>query len=209
MYNALQNECSEELNRAGTEKFKNVTKQNHDLVSDNSKQTFESLVECQAISPLNYNPLLSNVLHFKDEIWYWKTFVLENLTHVIDSFVNSTASFFKYQFVVGMPGSGKIFVTTHSLFYALCNGLNVMVTSLSSERAMQFSGMHIHDLFALPVSDRLIDDDIVEKALQKIDFDFVKQTILKRLDVIYFEEIGLAWERKWAAGLLLRTIEFI
>ena len=82
-----------------------------------------------------------------------------------------------------------------------------MVTSLSSERAIQFSGMHIHDLFALPVSDRLIVDEIVEKALQKIDFDFVKQTILKRLDVIYFEEIGMVSSEEFASiDLILQKV---
>ena len=32
---------------------------------------------------------------------------------------------------------------------------------------MQFSGIHIHDLSALPVPERLVVDEIVEKTLQK------------------------------------------
>ena len=43
-----------------------------------------------------------------------------------------------------------------------------MITSLGRERAMQSSGMHIHDLFCLPVSDRLVVDEIVERALQRL-----------------------------------------
>ena len=203
VYNALQQECSEELNRSVTSKITNVTKQVHSLITDAQKPTIDSLIDCQVDIPLNYNPLHSNGLHFNAE----QTFVLQNLIHIIDSFVNSAASFFKYQFVVGMPGSGKTFVTIHSLFYALCKGLNVMITSLSSERAMQFSGMHIHDLFGLPVSQSLSVDEIVEKALQKLDFDFVKLTLLKRLDVLYFEEIGMVSSEEFASiDLILQKV---
>ena len=105
-----------------------------------------------------------------------------------------------------MPGSGKTFVVTHA-FFALCNDLNVMITSLSSERAMQFSGMHIHDLFCLPVSDRLVVDEIVERALQSLLTDFVKVVILKRIDIIYFEEIGMISAEQFAAlGLILQKV---
>ena len=68
-----------------------------------------------------------------------------------------------------MPGFGKIFIS-HALFFAACCGLNIMVTSVSSERAMQFSGMHIHELFALPVSNYQFHvDRIVEFSLQRFN----------------------------------------
>ena len=81
-----------------------------------------------------------------------------------------------------------------------------MITSLSSERSMQFSGMHIHDLFGLPVYTRNIVDEIVGKALQKLKFDSVKLTLLKRLDVIYFEEIGMICAEEFAAIDLVRSV---
>ena len=81
--------------------------------------------------------------------------------------------FFKHQLVVGMPGRGKTFLIV--LLYALCQGLKVIVTSLSSERAMQFSGMHIHDIFCLSVSSTLNVDCIVQEGLQKLGSDILKQ----------------------------------
>ena len=55
---------------------------------------------------------------------------------------------------------------------------------------MQFSGIHLH-LFGLLVSDCIVVDQIVQKALKKLKFDSVKLTVIKRLDKIYFEEIGM------------------
>ena len=81
--------------------------------------------------------------------------------------------------------------------YTLCLGLNVMVTSLSSERAMQLSGMH--DIFCLPVSSTLYVDSIVQQGLQKLRNDISKQIIMKRIDILYFQEIGMVSAEEFAA----------
>ena len=100
-----------------------------------------------------------------------------------------------------MPGSGKTFLVGHALFHAVCKGMNAMITSLSSERAMQFAGMHIHDLFGLPVSNNAQDmvNDLVEKSLRKLMHDPNKLRLFKRIDVLYFEEIGMICAEEFAA----------
>ena len=60
---------------------------------------------------------------------------------------NNFDSYNKYTFVLGMPGSGKTFIDCHALFDAMCKGLNVMISALSSERSMNFGGSHIHEVF--------------------------------------------------------------
>ena len=195
IYNALRDECSQELQNAINNKFCAVASQLYSLVQDSAKPDIESILNKQASDPLRYNPLCSNDIKFNEE----QKVVLESLLRTLDTFVSSAPRFFRFQFVVGMPGSGKTFVIVHALLYALCIGLDVMVTSLSSERAMQFSGVHIHELFGLPVAKRLIVDEIAEKALKKLNCDPIRTTVLRRIDILYFEEIGMVSAEEFAA----------
>ena len=195
VYSALQEECTSELLSSVNEKFSAVVSQIHDLVQDTSKPDVQSIIDCNLDSPLAYNPLESQNVVFNDE----QAAVVSSLIKTIDEYKNYVSFFFKHQLVVGMPGSGKTFLITNVLLYALCQGLNVMVTSLSSERAMQFSGMHIHDVFCLPVSTTLNVDCIVQQGLQKLRNDIPKQILMKRIDILYFEEIGMVSAEEFAA----------
>ena len=203
VYQALQEECNADLNQSVWNKFDKVKVQIHNLIRDGAKPSIEDLLHCNTDSPLSYNPLSSTDLNFNDE----QQVVVSSLMKCVDISTSCSARFVKHLFVVGMPGSGKTFVITHLLLYVLCKGLNVMVTSLSSERSMQFSGIHIHDLFGLPVSTSNVVDQIVQKALHKLTFDTAKLTLLKRLDVIYFEEIGMICAEEFAAiDLILQSV---
>ena len=195
VYTALQEECTKELLESLRQKLSNVSTQIHELVFDTGKPPVEQVLDCNLDTPLQYNPMQSPNVVFNDE----QLVVLLELMKTIDEYKNFTAVFFKHRFVVGMPGSGKTFIITNALLYALCQGLNVMVTSLSSERAMQFAGMHIHDLFCLPVSSSLNVDTIVQKSMQKLKNDIFKQSLIKRIDILYFEEIGMVSAEEFAA----------
>jgi len=195
VYTALQEECTKELLESVIQKLSNVTTQIHELVFDTGKPPVNQILDCNLDTPLQYNPMQSPNVVFNDE----QVLVISELMKTIDEYKNFAAVFFKHRFVVGMPGSGKTFIITNALLYALCQGLNVMVTSLSSERAMQFAGMHIHDLFCLPVSSTLNVDTIVQKSMQKLKNDIFKQSLIKRIDILYFEEIGMVSAEEFAA----------
>ena len=203
VYQALQEHCNEELSHYARSKFQCVKYQIHYLIHDRDKPNYDDLFNCNTDCPITYNPLPSSDLTFNDE----QQNVMISLMNSVERFVSGVSRFVKHLFVVGMPGSGKTFVIKHLLLFVMCKGLNVMVTSLSSERSMQFCGIHIHDLFGLPVSKFHNVDVIVEKALQKLLFDSSKKTLLKRLDVLYFEKIGMISAEEFAAiDLILQSV---
>ena len=139
-----------------------------------------------------YNPLNSPNVSFNDE----QAIVMENITTRNARYVNHSTKSPKHQFVVGMPGSGEAFVV-NCLFFALCKGLNILVFSLSTEGAMQFGGVHLHD--RLTSRYLMSVDKKVAKSLQRFVFDKFKTILLQRLDVLYFEEIGMISAEDFAA----------
>ena len=193
VYAALQEECTKELLESVRQKLSNVTTQIHELVFDTEKPPVNQILDCNLDTPLQCSPIESPNVVFNE-----KQMLVILPLKTIDEFRNFTANSFKHRFVVAMSGSGKTFFITNALLYAFCQGLNVLVTSLSSERAMLFAAMHIQDLFCLPVSSTLNVNTIVQKRMQKLKNDIFKQFLIKRIDILYFEEIGMVSAEKFA-----------
>jgi predicted GIY-YIG superfamily endonuclease len=92
--------------------------------------------------------------------------------------------------VVGGPGTGKTTVMLLLMLYAMTLGLNVCVTALLSERAIQLGGKHLHWLFMLPVRESSTPGRIAELAIAALFKTPWKLELLRRLDVIFLDELG-------------------
>ena len=151
LYSSLQDECTEKVRNYLTQKlevcYRNVIAQ----LTTALKPTVEEFL---SVSPTEtFHWPLQNVGNsfFTAE----QQNSAKAIKNCVDAYCNGTSTLLKHQFIVGMPGSDKTFMMTHVLFYARCCGLNFMVTSLGAERSLCFGGSHIHELFALPVSQNL------------------------------------------------------
>ena len=98
-----------------------------------------------------------------------QTMNLEKIKDLIYETLFSDHKFRKYQLILGPQGTGKTYVLTMALGYALSKGLFCLVTSLASRRSIHFGGEHIHKLFCLPPSSSGSPIRIAEQALQKLD----------------------------------------
>ena len=67
IYNALRDECSQELQNAINNRFCAVASQLYSLVQDSAKPDIEPILNKQASDPLPYNPLCSNDIKFNEE----------------------------------------------------------------------------------------------------------------------------------------------
>ena len=106
------------------------------------------------------------------------------------------------------PGSGKTFLATLGVAYALSKGLFVYVTSLAGKRAYSFGGEHIHRYFGLPVNNNLTPFQQAEFALRKFNHQIERKSLLMRLQVLLVEEITLINAQQWAAmDLILQQLK--
>ena len=128
-----------------------------------------------------------------------QSFILEELKSLIAECIFVDHKFRHHQLILGPPGTGKTYVLTMALGYALSKGLFCLVTSLASRRAMQFGGEHIHKLFCLPPSSTGSPIKMAEQALVKLDHRNDKKMLLLALEVLFVEEISLISAEQWAA----------
>ena len=101
----------------------------------------------------------------------------------------------KHELIVGPSGTGKTFLASHCLTYALAKGLCCSVTSLAARRAIQFGGEHLHRFFCLSIDDNLSPSKNTATELKKLNHQPIRKIFLMRLQVLVVEEIGLISER--------------
>ena len=195
LYSSLQDECSEKVRNYLTQKLELCYRNVHAQVTTALKPTVQEFLSVSPTDPVHWPLQNIGSSFFTPE----QENCVKAIKNIVDAYCNGTSTLLKHQFLVGMPGSGKTFLMTHVLFYARCCGLNFMVTSLSAERSLCFGGSHIHELFALPVSQNPSVSISVEKSLQRLLFDPCRQLMLQILDILYIEEVGMVSAQQFAA----------
>ena len=125
--------------------------------------------------------------------------ILELLKNGINECVFVEHKFRKHQLILGPPGTGKTYVLTMALGFALSKGLFCLVTSLAARRSMQFGGEHIHKLFCLPTVNNGSPLRMAEQALSKLDYKNDKKMLLLAVEVLFVEEISLISAEQWSA----------
>ena len=91
---------------------------------------------------------------------------------------------------VGAGGVGKTTVLLMELLYGVCQGLNVAITAMLSERAQELAGSHLHDLFAMPGRDFLSPGQLAERAIAALFRNPEKLEFLRLLDMLALDESG-------------------
>ena len=133
--------------------------------------------------------------------------VLTQLIESVDNFTSGNFSFIRHNIIVGPPGTGKSFLMFNTVAYALCKGLNCMITSLAAERSASVNGKHINALIPFPVEVSSTCDSLAKKALSNLQRDPTRSRYLEALDVLFIEEISMISSELWAAiDHVLQTI---
>nr|XP_039258626.1 uncharacterized protein LOC120335208 [Styela clava] len=130
-----------------------------------------------------------------DESYSEQVMTLEIALNAIKAYMNPepVSSSSKFPCIVGPPGAGKTFLIQLIAFIALSLGFRVTLLSLTSERARSLGGIHIHQMFPLPVTDKYnkSPDKSYCHMMQSLSKSGKKMVMLQRTDIFIFEEIGL------------------
>ena len=135
---------------------------------------------------------------------------LKILKKAIDSMENPLVSTLKSPWLVGSPGTGKTYLLLKAAAYSISKGYSTCIIAFTSQRAQSLGGNHFHNVFNIPASKDEIDstDQLVNGALQDLNYSPVKLAYLKRLQVICFDEIGmLSREHLYVMDKILRVIK--
>ena len=111
----------------------------------------------------------------------------------IDRYLDPLATSTVMPLLIGAPGVGKTYVMLNANLYALSKSLRTMVTAMTAERARVLGGQHIHLLFGIPKEDSnvLSADITADRSIQRLLKSTVRNATLKRIDVLFVEEISL------------------
>ena len=169
--------------------------------------TENSLKAATISSPVHFSPTLNKLPDQSTIPWEKQKFVLKKFISVINLYLSADSSFIPHHFVLGRPGTGKSTVSLIALCYALSRGLNCMITTLAGEKAAQLGGIHLHRLIPLMPTTNLPVIKQVESTIQNLYRDPTRLVLLKKLDVLVIEEIGMLNSEQWS--VLDQTLRFI
>jgi len=141
------------------------------------------------ISPLSWHPSLLQLPDQSDTSYQEHLYTSQKLQEAIDSYISGGSNSPSSVIIIGGPGTGKTFQMKQACLYALSQGLNVLTSSLMSERAIILGCRHLHYLFCVPgyefSSIHRLTDHIIKNLNQKPMFCYALQTN----DVICLDEL--------------------
>ena len=165
------------------------------------------LVNATTEKPITFFPVIQQRPGQPDASFSQQKMVLNSFVTAIDKYILALASSIPHHFVLGRPGTGKSTVSLIALCYAMSKGLNCMITTLAAEKSASMGGLHFHRLIPAPVSSSQPVMKQVESTVQKLYQDPLRLVLLKKLDVLVVEELGMLNSEQWA--ILDQTLRFV
>ena len=161
--------------------------------------TEQAMLDATITVPLPWKPVIHKSPDQCRNSYTEQKRVLDKLLSSIDIYKEGLCTFIRHQIVFGPPGSGKTFVVLKSLAYALCQGLNCVVTSLAAERSAALAGRHLNALIPFPVEKHASAESLSRTALSNLQRSPIKSRFLQNLHVLFVEELSMISSELWAA----------
>jgi predicted GIY-YIG superfamily endonuclease len=152
----------------------------------------EELAACTKQNPFSRDIMLARGERQSLESFEEQLACFERCKGAIDRYCEASATFTKCRAISGGPGCGKTFVMIVSVVYGMSRGLCVMITCLLAKRADLLGGIHVHNLFAIPVREGSSVHRLAELAAISLYKSPERLAFLQRLDVLFFDELGQA-----------------
>ena len=169
--------------------------------------TEESLIAATTACPVQFVPTLEKLTDQSRVSSEKQKFVMVKFITAIHRYLSADSNFVTHQFVLGRPGTGKSTISLFAVCYALTRGLTCMVTTFAGEKAAELGGIHLHRLIPLMPSENILVMKHVESTVQNLYRDPSRLVLLKKLDVLVVEEIGMLNSEHWS--VLDQTLRFV
>ena len=147
----------------------------------------QTMLEATVENPVPWKPIIQKSPDQSKDSYLEQSRILNKLIISIDMYKRGHCTFIRHQIIFGPPGSGKTFVMLKSLAYAICQGLNCVVTSLAAERSAALAGKHLNALIPFPVENYPSAESLSKKALSNLQRSPIKSRILQNLDVFFLK----------------------
>jgi DNA replication protein DnaC len=110
----------------------------------------------------------------------------------VDAYHNK-ADTLRFPILTGPPGTGKTHIMFHAALYAVSLGYNVMMTSITGERARVLGGMHFHLLLGMAgtTSHFTSVQYQIKSCVQSLYQHPMKLAKLVQTDIFFIDEIGM------------------
>jgi hypothetical protein len=121
----------------------------------------------------------------------------------------NAATYTKNIIVLGVPGSGKSYVTKWLHLFVLSRGLRVFLTAVMGVRALSIAGEHMHKLFGLSTKKNGNIFSTAEIAIDKMNQKRNMSTLhaLTTMDILLFDNFGqLSVKQLKILDIILRKI---
>ena len=120
-----------------------------------------------------------------------QSIVFDAADRALSHYLSASGSQTKSISIIGAPGCGKTVCLLITLLKALCKGLNVGMTALLSERARELGGIHLHQMFLIPVAEATTNVvRLAERAAMELYRNPKKLAMIQTLDVLFIDELG-------------------
>uniref|UniRef100_UPI00358E8AEA uncharacterized protein n=1 Tax=Myxine glutinosa TaxID=7769 RepID=UPI00358E8AEA len=172
------------------------TSRRHAAVDALSLQNLPNFPDPAALKsgiPVHYSPVLQQAENQSDESLEEQRIALGNAVAAIDALQHTGDASVRFPLFVGGPGAGKTFLLLVSQVYAMSLGFNTLLVAYTSERARCLGGEHLHLITGMPVVDlgtRTV-RRIAEQCLHNLARSPLKMQALRRIKIMFVEEIGL------------------
>ena len=113
----------------------------------------------------------------------------------------------KSRVIAGAPGSGKSYLLSYAVLYALQKGMRVGMTAMMAKRANILGGIYMHKLFKLSCKKQLNLHRVAELACMSLMKNPEMIQVLKVLNVLFIDELGqISAELLSTLDIILRKI---
>ena len=165
----------------------------------------EVVVRATLSNQVPWKPLLNKLEKQSTESFLEQTMVLGSVLEAVDNLVSGQYPFVKHQILTGPPGTGKTFLLCQALAYSMCKGLFPVVTSLASERASSFGGVHLDKLLPFPIDKNINPYELASRAIEKLVCLPSRIMFLSKIHVLFVEELSMISAEKWLAADLVSS----
>jgi predicted GIY-YIG superfamily endonuclease len=171
------------------------------------KQKLLKATKHEPLSAVDWNPIGPQTASQSNESYREQSNLNREVQCRIDQYRSPSNGMPKNMLIAGPPGVGKTHCLTHSVCYALSQGLFPMTTALLAERAFLLGGKHLHLLFKLSVRDRGTPHRLAELAVIALQKKIEIFVLLRHIDVLFIDECGqISAELLSVLDIILRKV---
>ena len=212
LYSVNEEECNEYIESLKRKVIKSAMSElKDDSIQRCQIPSQEALSNASKEDPLDWNAFekYQQSENQPDSSFNEQRFAVEKCSETIDSYCNGALhnNFVKSLCIRGYAGSGKSWTMQYVLLYAISKGLLCVTTAMMSRRSVFLGGKHLHILFLIPTDKNLSPHRLAELAITKLLRDPKRLSLLRKIDILFFDEIGqLPSELLAVIDIILRRI---